>query len=169
MVRRNEIRLKTKQKCFLVCFRNQNRRWPRSMRIYRRFWRNSFRPNGNIFQETSSSPIKSIRCPTTSRIKFLKFEQWKNRKISFWRGELFVFLFKERRMVMDQLRMLEFVQLQAFARVLQQHNKKFEKKSFFRKKKQFFSRWKDLKRRSVKFINKPIGFQRHRFCANPFE
>lgn len=33
-------------------------------------------------------------------------------------------LFKERRIVMDQLRTLEFVQLQAFARILQQQNKK---------------------------------------------
>jgi hypothetical protein len=36
----------------------------------------------------------------------------------------FYYSIKERRIVMDQLRTLEFVQLQAFARVLQQHNKK---------------------------------------------
>ena len=32
---------------------------------------------------------------------------------------------QERRVIMDQLRTLEFVQLQAFARVLQQQNKKY--------------------------------------------
>lgn len=38
--------------------------------------------------------------------------------------DVFGFSLKERRIVMDQLRTLEFVQLQAFARVLQQQNKK---------------------------------------------